>query len=81
MDWYSGCIEGAANVSSKAGTQIASFPLMCNVQAEDKLFMGLPYRFHALAVNAALSFESQTEPLVRMEARLERGLVYIDSLV
>ena len=75
---FSRRIEGAAYVSSKAGTQVSPFSLMCDDQAEDKLFMGLPCRFHALAVNAAVSFESQTELLVGMEARLERGLVYID---
>ena len=51
-------VTGAAYVSNKAGTQVSPFSLMCDDQAEDKLFMGLAYRFHALAVNAAVSFVS-----------------------
>ena len=78
---FSKRIEGAAYVSRRAGTQVSSTSLMCDDQAEYKVSIDLPYRFHALVVNGAVSFESQCEPLVGMKARLELGLVYFSSVV
>ena len=78
---FSRRIEGAAYVSSKADIQVSRISIICDNQAEGKLFMGVAYRFHALKINAAVLFKSQRELLSGVGGRLKPGLDYFDSIV
>ena len=54
---FSRRIEGAAYVSSKAGAYVFPVSLISDDQAENEIFLGLAYRFHASEVNAAILFK------------------------